>query len=116
MPPQNVVYKICSRKEWESAVSEGEYPGAPIDLKDGFIHFSNGQQVRETAAKHFAGVSGLVLVSFDATQFGDALRWEVSRGGDEFPHLYGPLSTAKALDVQDLPIDDDGVHVFPEVI
>ena len=108
------IYKICGRSDWEAAQLSGNYPGAPIDIQDGFIHFSNANQVKETAAKHFSGVEGLVLVAFDADQFGDALRWEVSRGGDRFPHLYGPLPASAAIEVHDLPLGADGVHVFPE--
>lgn len=113
MSSQKLIYKICSRSEWESALAQGEYPGAPIDVQDGFIHFSSSHQVKETASKHFAGLRDLVLVAFATEQFGDDLRWEVSRGGDLFPHLYGRLLTNTACEIFDLPLDDDGQHIFP---
>lgn len=116
MTPTNLIYKICARSDWEAAQSSGQYDGAPIDIQDGFIHFSNARQVKETAAKHFAGIEDLVLVAFDAEQFGDALKWEVSRGGEQFPHLYGPLPADSALQVFDLPLGSNGNHVFPEGI
>ena len=88
---ERIVYKICDQDAWRKAVAMGVFTGAPVDVADGFIHFSAAHQVRETAAKHFAGQEGLVLVAVDATVLGDALKWEPSRGGDLFPHLYGDL-------------------------
>lgn len=106
------VFKIVSAEAWRAAVAAGVFNGAPVDEKDGFIHLSAAHQVRETAARHFDGQFGLLLVSFDAHALGDALKWETSRGGDDFPHLYGPLQTALALSVSELPLED-GRHVFP---
>src|SRR4051812_48018728 len=83
------IYKICPESEWRAAEREGVYGGAPIDTQDGFIHFSTAAQVRETAAKHFSGAAGLMLLAVDGSALGDALKWEVSRGGALFPHLYG---------------------------
>lgn len=108
------IYKICPRAAWEQAHRAGVYHGAPIDADDGFIHLSAAHQVAETAAKHFAGQDDLVLVAVDAQRLGEALRWEPSRGGDLFPHLYGPLDTMMVHAVTPLPLGRDGVHVFPE--
>ncbi|MEI2384227.1 DUF952 domain-containing protein [Breoghania sp. JC706] len=109
------IYKISPRSEWEAAVAAGTFTGAPVDLKDGFIHFSTADQAMETAAKHFAGMDDLVLVAVPAEPLGDALKWEVSRGGALFPHLYVPLDPALALWVKPLPLGPDGAHLFPEL-
>ena len=109
------IYKISPRSEWEAAVAAGTFAGAPVDLKDGFIHFSTADQAMETAAKHFAGMDDLVLVAVRAEPLGDALKWEVSRGGALFPHLYAPLDPALALWVKPLPLGPDGAHLFPEL-
>jgi uncharacterized protein (DUF952 family) len=85
------IYKIVAADAWRAAEADGVFHGAAIDLADGYIHFSTAAQVEETAAKHFAGQSGLLLVAIDPARLGDALKWEVSRGGALFPHLYAPL-------------------------
>jgi len=108
------VYKIFRRTEWAHLAETGATDGAPIDVRDGFIHFSTADQVAETAAKHFAGEAGLVLVAVESERHGDALRWEPSRGGQLFPHLYGRLSREDVLWHADLPLKD-GRHVFPEL-
>ncbi|AXS42467.1 DUF952 domain-containing protein [Breoghania sp. L-A4] len=100
---------------WDEAVAAGRFDGAPVDLADGFIHFSTGEQAVETAAKHFAGQDGLVLVALESDALGAALKWEPSRGGALFPHLYAPLDPAKALWVKPLPVNASGVHTFPEL-
>ena len=110
------IYKICTAEEWERAVAAGRFAGSVVDLADGFIHFSTGEQVRETAARHFAGREGLVIVAFDDATFGPELRYEHSRGGALFPHLYAVLETHAALWVEPLPIGADGAHIFPERI
>ncbi len=107
------IYKILSAAEWREAEQAGVFRGAGIDLTDGFIHFSTIEQAGETAAKHFAGKSDLVLVAVDADKLGDRLEWEVSRGGALFPHLYGTLQTRSALWVKPLPLGPDGKHIFP---
>ena len=107
------IYKICTETAWREAEKAGRFDGAPIDLADGYIHFSSGEQVRETAAKHFAGQRDLLLVAFDAEDLGDALKWEVSRGGALFPHLYAAIDPSTALWVKPLPTSVDGSHVFP---
>lgn len=111
----NVIFKIVPKKLWDDAVEIGGFEGAPIDKADGYIHFSTKEQVRETAAKHFAGQKDLLLVALDADDFGELLRWEPSRGGDLFPHLYATFNPSRAIWVRDLPLDSDGNHVFPEV-
>jgi len=109
------IYKICSSELWREAERAGLFAGAPLDLADGFIHFSTAAQVAETAAKHFAGAAGQVLVAVDAGALGEALKWEPSRGGALFPHLYGSLAVAAVLWVKPLPLGADGRHVFPEL-
>jgi len=108
-----IVYHMCRRDEWAAAQAHGRYDGSSQDAADGFIHFSTAAQVRESAAKHRAGQSGLLLLAVDAGRLGDALRWEPSRGGALFPHLYGPLPIATVIAVHDLPLAADGKHVFP---
>ncbi len=105
-----ILLKILTAEDWAGAVAEGHYRGSPADRRDGFIHLSAVQQVRETAAQHFAGEEGLVLVAFaeaDLTQ----LKWEASRGGDLFPHVYGAIPAKAALWVKPLPLVN-GVHLF----
>jgi uncharacterized protein (DUF952 family) len=109
------IYKICESALWREAKRAGAFRGAPIDVRDGFIHFSTAAQVRETAAKHFAGTEDLMLIAVDADALGDGLKWEVSRGGDLFPHLYGELSLAAVRWVKPLPLGIDQRHVFPEL-
>jgi uncharacterized protein (DUF952 family) len=92
----SLVYKVCPASDWREAIVTGTYPGSAVDLRDGFIHFSTGAQLAETLRRHFAGQSDLVLVEIDPEDLGDALRWEPSRGGDLFPHLYGPLLVSLA--------------------
>ncbi len=108
-----VIYKVVSRSMWEEAEAAGVFRGAPIDVQDGFIHFSAANQVVETVAKHFAGQTDLLLVEVDATRLGKALRWEVSRGGELFPHLYGDMPIDAVLAVAELLLGPDGTHVFP---
>ncbi len=107
------IYHMCTRAEWRAAEAEGKYRGSSQDTADGFIHFSDGGQIVASAAKHRAGQDGLVLLSVDAGALGDALKWEVSRGGVLFPHLYGTLPVAAVVRVDDLPLGPDGRHVFP---
>lgn len=109
------IYKILRAEEWAALQANGETPGAPIDVADGFIHFSTAEQARETAAKHFAGEPDLILATLEADTLGDALRWEVSRGGALFPHLYGPLRLADITAHTPLPLVG-GVHVFPDSV
>src|ERR1700719_679789 len=112
--PMVLIYKICPRALWAEAERAGAFGGAPLDRADGYIHFSTAEQVRETAAKHSAGQADLILVAVDATALGPALKWEPSRGGALFPHLYGTLSLDAVRWVEELPLGRDG-HVFPEL-
>jgi uncharacterized protein (DUF952 family) len=109
-----IIYKICPTPLWRDAEAKGRFDGAPVDLADGFIHFSTAAQVEETARRHFAGQDDLVLVAVDAAMLGDGLRYEPSRGGALFPHLYGPLPLDAVAWVRALPLGSDG-HVFPEL-
>lgn len=108
-----VIYKICPDNLWREAERDGVFKGAPVDIADGFIHFSTAAQVKETAAKHFAGQHGLLLVRVQTDKLGDALKWEPSRGGALFPHLYGPLDVTAAHKVEPLPLSRGGAHLFP---
>ncbi len=111
-----LIYKILARGEWESACDTGLFAGSAVDLADGYIHFSTAKQARETAAKHFSGQTDLLLLSIDPQQCpADALRWEPSRGGALFPHLYGALDVACVAAVDELPLGEDG-HQFPDDI
>lgn len=104
-----LIYKILARAEWDAASAAGRYEGSAVDRKDGFIHFSTGAQVAETARRHFAGQADLVVLTIEADDLGAGLRWEPSRGGDLFPHLYGPLDTAAVRAVTAAPLGADGV-------
>src|SRR5262245_28322855 len=106
------IYKICPATLWREAERLGRFRGSAVDLRDGFIHFSTAAQVAETAAKHFAGQSDLLLVVVDGDALGPALKWEPSRGGALFPHLYGDLELTAVRKVEALPLGPDGHHVF----
>ncbi len=105
------LFKICSDAEWRQAAENGVFAGSAVDHADGFIHLSAADQVRETAARHFAGRTGLVLVAFAEADL-SGLKWEPSRGGALFPHVYGTIATGAARWVSPLPLQG-GVHVFP---
>ena len=109
------IYKICPAELWLKAEAEGIFRGAGVDLADGFIHFSTAETVKETAARHFAGIADLVLVAFDDLSLGPELRYEPSRDGALFPHLYGRLDPAVALWVKPLPLDEDNRHIFSDL-
>ena len=106
---------MCRRAEWEAAEAAGAYRGSSQDIADGFIHLSNGEQVVTSAAKHRAGQDRLVLVAADPDLLGEELKWEETRHGASFPHLYGALKPGQVLWVRDLPLGPDGRHVFPEL-
>lgn len=108
------IFKILPRALWAAAEKAGVFNGAGIDITDGYIHFSTANQMRETASKHFVGQADLVLVAVDENKLGSALKYEVSRGGDLFPHLYAPLLTSQVEWAKPLPLGNDGVHIFPE--
>jgi uncharacterized protein (DUF952 family) len=109
------IYKICPAPAWREAERQGVYRGSVDDARDGFIHFSTAAQVAGTAAKHFAGQTGLFLVAVDAQALGKALVWEPSRGGDLFPHLYGDLDLGAVTGVTALTARADGSHAIPEL-
>jgi uncharacterized protein (DUF952 family) len=103
-----LIYKLLDRRSWEAALAEGVFIGSAVDLADGFIHFSAAEQAAETARRHFMGRADLLLIAVDADSLGGALRWEPSRGGDLFPHLYGPMPTSQAVFVRPLALGPDG--------
>jgi uncharacterized protein (DUF952 family) len=107
------IYKICPQSLWREAERCGWFTGSPADHADGYVHFSTPEQLRETAEKHFAGAAELVLLTVEADALGDALRWEPSRGGALFPHLYAALPVSAVTRVDVLPLAADGRHVFP---
>ena len=113
VPMTEIIYKIVPRELWEDALARGSLSGSVTDLEDGFIHFSTASQVHDTAAKHFAGVADLVIVAVSTAALGAHLRWEPSRGGDLFPHLYTDLPMTAVRWVRELPFDDRGLHIIP---
>lgn len=108
------IYKILADAAYDAAKSEGRFMGTSDDLRDGFIHLSAAHQVAGTLAKHYPGQGDLLLVAVDADALGPALKWEESRGGDLFPHLYGPLPLEAILSIEQLDLDEDSVHVLPD--
>ncbi|MCB1511246.1 MAG: DUF952 domain-containing protein [Hyphomicrobiaceae bacterium] len=118
-----LIFKIESESVWREAVATGWYAGADVDRSDGFVHFSTAQQITETAQRHFRGRAGLLAVAFEASDFGDRLVWEPSRGGALFPHLYPAaegarigLDPTRALWTMELPLGSDGVPIIPDRI
>jgi uncharacterized protein (DUF952 family) len=109
-----IIYKIVPEELWQDAEEAGVFAGAAIDLTDGFIHFSTASQAVRTAELYFKGVTGLLLVAVDTAALGEALVFEPSRGGDLFPHLYGPLPLSAVLWQKPLTVGPDGAHQFPE--
>ncbi|MHB8885918.1 MAG: DUF952 domain-containing protein [Methylovirgula sp.] len=114
-----LIYKIVPSSLWREAEAIGSFQGAAVDLADGFIHFSTATQARETAEKHFAGQSDLLLAAIDPAKLGEALqslRYEVSRAGALFPHLYAPLPFTAVAWTKPLPLGENGRHIFPDMI
>jgi uncharacterized protein (DUF952 family) len=109
------IYKICEQASWLGAEAAGLFHGSAVDARDGFIHFSTAGQLAETTSKHFAGQSGLVLVAVDAEALGGKLKWERSRGGDLFPHLYAPLPLHAVRWTRPLPEEVAGHRILPEL-
>jgi uncharacterized protein (DUF952 family) len=109
------IYKILRKDEWQKFRREGVLDGAPVDIQDGYIHFSTAAQVAETAARHFTGEAGLVLLEVDADRLGGALKWEPSRGGQLFPHLYASLPLQLVGLSWPLPLDN-GIHKLPPAV
>lgn len=114
MAESALIFKICTSAEWAQAMAAGTFFGSPVDFQDGFIHFSAAHQVSETAARHFADQTDLLLIAVDPIALGSGLRWEKSRGGDLFPHLYGSLPTSAAVYAGSLQKDKDGHVVLPK--
>ena len=109
------IYKICERAQWRAAEAAGQYRGSSVDERDGFIHFSTAAQLAETASKHFAKAADLILVAVDSAALGSPLRWEPSRGGALFPHLYGALPLRAVRWARPLPDEIDGRRSLPEL-
>ena len=103
-----IIYKVCSKAVWEEIRLLTSWNGSPHDLRDGFIHFSTASQLEGTVRKHYAGQSELMLLAINAELLGDALKWEPSRGGELFPHLFGPLLISTIESAQDLTVSPDG--------
>lgn len=106
-------YKILTRDQYDQLKTDGTFKGAPVDLADGYIHMSTREQAAETAAKHFAGQDNLIMVMIDLAPLGDTLKWEASRGGALFPHLYADLPLSAVAGKVVLRLDEQGRHLFP---
>ena len=115
MDGPDIIYKIVTEAEWDEAKKAGVFKGAPVDLADGYIHFSTAEQVKETAAKHFAARAGLLLLSVSSKAIAADLKYEPSRGGQLFPHLYVELPLSAVIKEEDLPLGADGQHRFPDL-
>ena len=109
------IYHMCRKPAWHEALETGEYRGSALDLKDGFIHFSTAEQVQKTAALHLTRIDDLVLLRVPVDAVADALKWEASRDGALFPHLYRSLRCDEPANVTDLELDASGRHVFPRL-
>jgi len=109
------IYKIVREAEWRASEAQGHFSGSAVDVKDGFMHFSTCEQLHETVERHFAGQDDLLLLAVDAQGLGEALKWEPSRGGALFPHLYAGLALADVKWEAALPLDEAGRHVFPKL-
>lgn len=109
------IYKVLTKEQW-AAAEAGELVRAPVDVEDGYVHFSTRSQLQETLAKWFKGIEGCVLASFDADVFEDYLKWEKARGGDKFPHVYGDVRASQAMSIWLLELDDQGVPIVPDEV
>ncbi len=114
MVGEKIIFHICRTNEWQAAIVAGSYEGSSQDVADGFIHFSTADQLSKSASIHRRGQQGLVLLSVDSGLLGESLKWEKSRGGNLFPHLYGQLPLTAVIRVDELAIGSEGLHVFPE--
>ena len=109
-----IAYKIVAADEWRAAVAESRYEGSVVDLADGYIHLSTGEQLVETVRRHYAGRADLMLLTVDLTRFGQDLVWEPSRGGELFPHLYAPLPVAAVTATRAFAVAEDGALLFED--
>lgn len=114
MTQATLIYHMCLREEWQAAQQTGAYGGSSQDRADGFIHFSNAQQLPGSAAKHRRGQSGLVLLTVSVAKVGEGLKWEASRADQLFPHLYGSLPVNAVVRVDDIALGHDGIPVLPD--
>jgi uncharacterized protein (DUF952 family) len=112
----SLLYKIVPKSLWRDAEAKGVFAGAPVDHADGFFHFSSADQAAETAARHFVGQTDLLVVGVNPNRLGAALKWEPSRGGALFPHLYATLPMKDVLWVKPLPLQSDGCHDFDGIL
>ena len=110
-----IIYKVCTRKDWLAAERHGEFRGSDDDARDGFVHFSTAAQLAGTLAKHFPAATDLVLIAADAGALGQALKWEPSRGGELFPHLYAPLPLSAVRWTRGLADEVNGRRALPEL-
>jgi uncharacterized protein (DUF952 family) len=110
------IYKILPAREWEDAKAAGRFAGSAVDLADGFIHFSSGHQAAETARRYFRGQADLMVLVVEADTLGPALRWEISRGGEPFPHLYRPLACGEVTEARAAPLGDDGAPDLSDIV
>lgn len=113
MSPAKLIYHMCRHEEWDAAHVTGSYRGSSQDVADGFIHFSTAQQLPESARRHRSGQAGLVLLAVDPDTVRDGLRWEASRRGELFPHLYGALSVSDVRWAHNLSLGADNLHILP---
>jgi uncharacterized protein (DUF952 family) len=111
--PDRIAYKIMSSTELQQMQRDGLFRGSSADIADGFIHLSCDSQLAATWDKHFGGVAGLVLAAVDLSRLGDAVRWEPSRGGQSFPHIYGVLTMDAVISVGPLERTQDGAVKLP---
>ena len=110
-----LIFHMARKAEWDAAQAAGFYQGAAEDRVDGFIHFSTAVQVKESAAKHRTSEASLILVACDADALGESLKWEAARGGTLFPHLYSDIPLSTVIWAEPLPLDTDGMHIFPDL-
>ena len=113
MIKNQIIFHVCRLREWEQALKDGFYQGSEDDIKDGYIHFSTALQLRESVRKHRSGQNNLIILSVNTVDLGGDLKWETSRNGELFPHLYGLLETKKIFDTDNLMLDSSGKHFFP---
>jgi uncharacterized protein (DUF952 family) len=111
--PVQTAYKILTAGEFEQLQHDGAFSGSPVDIADGYIHLSTGAQVAATLSKHFAGIDGLMIAAVDLDYLGDSIRWEPSRGGDLFPHLYELLPLNSVVAAAPVSWTPDGLVMLP---